>query len=66
MEGITSSQRSVLHDFDLINRFSMDVGDRTNSARIMLANVEGRRINTAISIAIDGFTKNEKVLNLNS
>ena len=62
MEGITNLRGSVLPVIDLQKRFGMDLQDRTNETRIMVANVDGVKIGMVVSAVSEVLTIDDNVI----
>jgi purine-binding chemotaxis protein CheW len=62
MEGITNLRGSVLPVIDLQKRFGMEVQERTNETRIMVANVEGVKIGMVVSAVSEVLTIEDNII----
>jgi purine-binding chemotaxis protein CheW len=62
MEGITNLRGSVLPVIDLQKRFGMEVQDRTNETRIVVANVGGVKVGMIVSAVSEVLTIDDSVI----
>lgn len=62
MEGITNLRGSVLPVIDLQKRFGMELQERTNETRIMVANVDGVKIGMVVSAVSEVLTIEDNII----